>query len=110
MQQNHKKYEKSVSEFAKYQTDRSTLIQTDTTINPFKPDHRSDQLKGKTVKEIYDTQVAGPRAKPKKIKKKTTNGTTYVDESELNGGAISGTENLHGFDGIGDSHKTAAFG
>jgi hypothetical protein len=110
MQQNHKKYEKSISEFAKHQTDRSTIIKTDTTIDPFKPDHRSKKLKGQTIKEIYDAQVAGPKAKPKKIKNRTSTTVVYENESELNGGLLSGTKELHGYDGINNSHKSADFG
>lgn len=110
MQQNHKKYEKSISEFAKHQTDRSTIIKTDTTIDPFKPDHRSKKLKGQTIKEIYDAQVAGPKAKPKKIKKRTSTTVVYENESELNGGLLAGTKELHGYDGINNSHKSADFG
>jgi|SRR5271154_3403186 len=109
MQKNHKKYENSISDFAKYQMDRSTIIQTETTINPFKPDHRSKSLRGRAVKDIYDEQIAGPKAKPKRVKKRTRTGIVYENESELNGGTISGTK-MHGFDGINDSHKTAAFG
>jgi len=109
MQKNHKKYENSISDFAKYQMDRSTIIQTETTINPFRPDHRSKSLRGRAVKDIYDEQVAGPKAKPKRVKKRTQTGVVYENESELNGGIISGTK-MYGFDGINDSHKTAAFG
>jgi len=89
--------------------DRSTIIQTETTINPFRPDHRSKSLRGRAVKDIYDEQVAGPKAKPKRVKKRTQTGVVYENESELNGGIISGTK-MYGFDGINDSHKTAAFG
>lgn len=109
MQKNHKKYEKSMGEFGQYQMDRSTVIQTDTTINPFKPDHRSDTLKGRRIKDIYDEQVSGPKAKPKKVLKKNKNMTVYENESEMNGGIIEGT-NMYGFDGICDDYKTAAFG
>lgn len=110
MQKNHKEYGKSMSEFTKYQTDNSTLIKTDITIDPFKPEHKSATLKGKTIKEIYDEQVAGPKAVPKKIKKKTPSKTIYENESEMNGGEISGTDGLHGFDGVTGSHKSASFG
>jgi hypothetical protein len=109
MQQNFKTYSNAVDDFGKYQMDRSTVIETDVTINPFKPDHRSHQLKGKPIKEIYDEQVAGPKAKPKKIKSITNTGITYDDESELNGGKLMGG-NLIGFDGVTGSHKSASFG
>lgn len=109
MKKNHKEYEKSLGQFTKYQMDNSTLIKTDITIDPFKPGHKSSSLKGKTVREIYDQQVAGPKPIPKKIKAKTANNIIYEDESELNGGVIKGT-NLRGFDGINNGYKSAAFG
>jgi len=109
MQKNWKKYESAISDFSKYQTDRSTVIETETTIDPFKPDHRSNQLKGRAIKDVYDEQVAGYKAKPKAIKKKTASQVIYDNESELNGGNIPGTD-LFGFDGVNDAYKTAAFG
>ena len=109
MKENHKNYEKSLGEFTKYQTDSSTIIKTDITIDPFKPEKRNNKLKGKAIKDIYDKQVAGPKAKPKRIKHRTATSTIYEDESELNGGTISGT-NLHGFDGVNDGFKQASFG
>ncbi|XWV26076.1 hypothetical protein QJ857_gp1004 [Tupanvirus soda lake] len=109
MQKNHKDFQKSLGQFTQYQMDDSTIIKNDTTIDPFKPDHRSKSLKGRTVKEIYDEQVAGPKAKPKRIKTQTATTTIYEDETEINGGKIKGT-NLHAFDGINDGFKTAAFG
>lgn len=109
MMDNHKKYDKSMGEFYEYLTDQSTVIKTDTTIDPFKPSVRSSNLKGKAISDIYDEQVAGPQAKPKKIKFKNEMGTTYVDESDMNGGKISGT-NLFGFTGYADNNKSAMFG
>ncbi|XWV24829.1 hypothetical protein QJ856_gp0954 [Tupanvirus deep ocean] len=109
MQKNHKDFQKSLGQFTQYQMDDSTIIKNDTTIDPFKSDHRSKSLKGRTVKEIYDEQVAGPKAKPKRIKAQTSTTTIYEDETEINGGKIKGT-NLHAFDGINDGFKTAAFG
>lgn len=108
MQKNHEEYGKSLGQFTKYQTDDSTIIKTDTTIDPFKPNHRSDALKNCTVKEIYDEQVKGPQAKPKRIKSKSSTSVIYEDESEMNGGNIKGT-NLYGYDGINDEYKSAAF-
>jgi len=110
MKKNHDNYQKSMGEFTKYQMDDSTVIKTDITIDPFKPEKRNNKsLQGKAIKDIYDQQVAGPRARPKIIKKKTDTCTIYENESELNGGKIKGT-NLCGFDGISDSYKSAAFG
>ena len=109
MHQNHKLYQKSLSQFNKYQLDNSTLIKTDITIDPFKPEKNSKNLKGKTIGQIYDEQVAGPKAIPKKIKTRTPTSIIYENESEMNGGRIKGT-NLCGFDGISGSYKTAAFG
>ena len=109
MQKNHKNYENALGEFTKYQTDSSTIIKTDTTINPFAPEKRSNRLKGKAIKDIYDEKTAGPKAKPKKIRKRTDAGVTYEDESEMNGGFVCGST-LHGFDGVNDDYKMAAFG
>ena len=110
MQENHKKLEKSMGEFTDYQMDRSTVIKTDTSIDPFKPSHHSASLENQTIQDIYDSKVSVYKAKPKKILKKTKSETTYKHESELNGGNINGTKGLHGFDGIGDSFKAASFG
>jgi len=110
MQQNHKKLEKSLGEFTEYLTDRSTVIKTDTSIDPFKPCHHSPSLQDQTIKDIYDSQVSTYKAKPKKILKATKSETVYQHESELNGGKINGTKGLHGFDGIGDTFKAASFG
>ncbi len=109
MQNNHKDFQRSLGQFTQYQMDNRTLLKTDTTIDPFKPEKQSKSLKGRTVKEIYDQQVAGPKAKPKKIKSRTGTSIIYEDEAEMNGGTIKGT-NLCGFDGINDGFKTAAFG
>jgi hypothetical protein len=110
MQQNHKKLEKSLGEFTEYQMDRSTVIKTDTSIDPFKPCHHSPSLQDQTIKDIYDSQVSTYKAKPKKVLKTTKSETVYQHESELNGGKINGTKGLHGFDGIGDTFKAASFG
>jgi hypothetical protein len=110
MQKNHKKYEKSIDQFSKQKSDRSGVIKSTTTIDPFKPDYRSNSLKGRQIKDIYDEQVQGPRAVPKKIKYQTSRCTMYEDESTLNGGTVKGSANLHPYNGISGSHKTAAFG
>lgn len=109
MMDNHKKYDKSMGEFYEYLTDQSTIIKTDTTIDPFKPSTRSEKLKGKAVSDIYNEQVAGPEAKPLKIKSKCDGLTTYVGDSEMTGGKIYGT-NLFGFDGYTDQCRSATFG
>lgn len=97
MHKNHKEYQKSLGKFTQYQTDDNTLIQTDTTINPFKPTKCNQSLKGLTVREIYDKQVAGPITKSKKIKSRSDNKITYENEIEMNGGKIKGT-NMCAFD------------
>ncbi|AGF85210.1 hypothetical protein QJ854_gp572 [Moumouvirus goulette] len=106
IQKNHKNYEKCLGQFVKYQMDDNIVIKTDTTIDPFK-NPNDPNLKNMTIKDIYDKQVTGPKAKPKIIKKTTGNSVMYDDESELNGGFIKGT-NLQGFDGTSD-FKSAAF-
>ena len=109
IKKNHKEYDESLGQFIQYQMDNSSLIKTDITIDPFKPEHKSNRLKGQTIKEIYDQQVAGPKAKPKRIKAKTSNNIIYEDESELNGGTLNGT-NLCAFDNTNDIYKMAEFG
>nr|AEX62657.1 hypothetical protein mv_L452 [Moumouvirus Monve] len=106
IQKDHKNYEKCLGQFVKYQTDDSTVIKTDTTIDPFKKPN-DPNLKNMTIKDIYDKQVCGPKAKPRTIKNTINNTVIYDDESELNGGFIKGT-NLQGFDGTSD-FKSAAF-
>uniref|UniRef100_A0A6G6ABM8 Uncharacterized protein n=1 Tax=Borely moumouvirus TaxID=2712067 RepID=A0A6G6ABM8_9VIRU len=106
IQKDHKNYEKCLGQFVKYQMDDSTVIKTDITIDPFKKPN-DPNLKNMTIKDIYDKQVSGPKAKPKNIKNTVGNTVTYDDESELNGGFIKGT-NLQGFDGASD-FKSAAF-
>lgn len=103
----HKKYSKSLGKFNQYLTDNSTIIKTDITIDPFKPEEKSKTL-DKTIREIYDEQVAGPKAIPKKIKKITKNSIVYEDDSEMTGGNVMGT-NLVGFDG-GSGYQSADFG
>lgn len=107
-------YQKSMSQFSKYQTDNSTLIKTDVTIDPFKVESNSKSsdnstLRGKSIKDIYDQQVAGPKAKPKKIQSTTDSFIIYNNEDENNGGKIKGTD-LYGYDGVSDDFKMAAFG
>ncbi len=108
LHKNHDNYQKSLGKFNHYQTDNGTLIQTDVTINPFKPIKSAKSLKGRSIKEIYDQQVAGPKAKPKKIRSISNSGTVYDDELEMNGGKIKGT-NMCGFEG-GSEFRPAAFG
>lgn len=106
MRDNHDQYQQSMGDMTKYQMDRSTVIQTDTTIDPFK---NAGGYDGLTVKDIYDRQTAGPQAKPKNISRRTDNLTIYSSESELNGGKLKGT-NLNGFDGCNGEYQSAAFG
>lgn len=103
-------YGKSLGEFAQHQLDDSTLIKTDTTIDRFKPPStQKSRFGGKTIGDIYDEQTAGPIARPKRIKSRTADMTTYENESELNGGLIKGS-NLLGFEAGGSSHQMADFG
>lgn len=108
MRKENDDYSKSLGKFSKYQTDDSMLIKTDITIDPFNP-KQNRQLQNKTIKDIYDEQVAGPKCVSKSIKRKTNEMTIYDDESELNGGCIKGCS-LYGFDGVTDAFKGANFG
>ena len=108
MEKDHQDYIKSLGKFVKYKTDNGTVIRTDITIDPFKQkDIKS--LNGKTIKDIYDEQVAGPSFVKKKIRGKTKSTIVYDDESEMNGGQLKGT-NLYGFDGAPENYKMAKFG
>ncbi|BCS83279.1 hypothetical protein QLL95_gp0844 [Cotonvirus japonicus] len=107
LKKNHSNYEKSIGEFTKYKTDNSTLIKTDTTIDPFAPKNKPS-LSGLAVCDVYDQKVAGPKARPKIVKKNSPTCVIYENENEMNGGQISGTE-LTGFDGSA-GYKSAAFG
>jgi len=109
MQKNNKNYFNSISDFSEYQTDRSSLVEPEFKIDPFKPDRDSKQLSGQRIRDIYDAQVVNPSAKPKQIKTRTDNLTTYVDDDVSNGGMIPGT-NLCGYDGMDNVFKSSAFG
>ena len=109
MQKSNRKYEQSMSEFSEYQTDRSSIVEPEFKIDPFKPSQKSRALAGQKIKDIYDMQVACPKATPKKIKKVTRNMITYEDDSVNNGGLIPGS-NLHGFDGQSNVFGSASFG
>ena len=109
MMDNYKNYKNTLDKFGQYLTDQSTIIKTETTIDPFKPSVRSSQLNEMTVQDIYDEQVAGPQIVQKKIKERTDSGIVYFDESEMNGGKMKGT-NLSGFNGVDDRWESAAFG
>lgn len=109
IQKGYREYGNALGKFSKYQTDDSKLVEKNTPIDPFKLNHKSKSLKGRTIKEIYDKQVEGIKAKPKKIKKQTGTSIVYENESEINGGIIKGTK-LQGFDGVNNGYKSAAFG
>lgn len=102
IKENHKNYEKSLGQFTKYQTDNDTLLEENKLTDPSK-------LKGRSIKEIYDHQVAGPKAKPKHILKRTSERTIYDNEVESNGGQLAGSK-LYGFDEAINKHKSAIFG
>jgi uncharacterized protein YxeA len=109
MQKSNRKYEQSMSEFTEYQVDRSSIVEPEFKIDPFKPSTKSGNLKNQKIKDIYDMQVALPKAAPKKIKKVTSDLVVYENDSENNGGPIQGT-NLHGFDSQSSIFGNAAFG
>ena len=109
MQQNWTKYNDSIRDFDKFQNNRDNVEEPKTTIDPFVTDHRSKQLIGKSIKEIYDEQVAGPTAKPMKVLNKTKTNVYYEDEPEMNGGTIRGTS-LIGYDGLNGGYESSSFG
>ena len=106
---NHKKFNGSISEFFEYVTDQGAILKTDITINPFSQANGAKKLRGKTVGEIYDEQVSGPQAVPKKIKRVGSSETYYENESALNGGEFPGTH-LRAFDSHAPSCRPASFG
>ncbi len=105
MIQENKQYGKSFGKFQQHQLDKNAIIKTDITIDPFKPENRQ-KYKGLAVKDIYDKQIAGPKPIPKKILGQTKTFTIYQDESEMNGGNITGA-NLSGYDNISSRFKSA---
>lgn len=109
MQKSNRKYEQSMSEFTEYQVDRSSVVEPEFKIDPFKPSTKSGNLKNQKIKDIYDMQVAVPKAAPKKIKKVTSDLVIYENDSDNNGGPIQGT-NLHGFDSHSSIFGNATFG
>lgn len=105
MQDEYKKYEKSLGKFTRYRTDKNTIIP-----NEFdKANLDSKSLHGKTIKNIYDKYTAGPKAKSKTILKSTPNVLIYDDESEMNGGNIKGTK-LHAYDNMNECYQSSSFG
>ena len=112
IRQEHDDYTKSLGKFTKYKTDNSTIIKTDVTIDPFKPPkpNRYNPQQGRSIKDIYDEQVAGPKAIQKKIIGKTSSGPIYENEDEMNGGQIKGSKTLFGYDCANDKFKNAVFG
>ena len=104
----HDEYNKSLGKFNKYQMDKKSLIKTDITIDPFKSENKR-HFKGKAIRDIYDEQVAGPKATPKKIIRRCGSSIIYDNESEMNGGMLSGTS-MHGYNGSKYGFKSANFG
>jgi hypothetical protein len=98
IQKSNRKYEQSMSDFSEYQIDKDAIVEPEIKINPFKPTETSDLFTGQKIKDIYDAQVANPKAKPKKIKKVTPELITYENESVNNGGILCGSKNLRGTD------------
>lgn len=94
MKKEYENINKSMCKYGDYITDKSTIIETDVTINPFGSEKK---FTGKTIKEIYDKKVQGPKFKSKKIIKKTPSEIFYCNENELNGGEIIGS-NLCAYD------------
>lgn len=109
MQQNHDKLKRAMDDFDDFQYNTDDIIMPDNTLDPFRPDHRSDRLNNMTIQEIYDEMTATVKVKPKKILKTTKYGTTYANEKDINGGIIDGTDHLKAFDGISETQKTALF-
>jgi hypothetical protein len=103
----HDKYGKSLGKFNSYQMDKNTIIKTDTTIDPFKSENRH-LLQGKSIGDIYDKQVSGPKAPPKKILRRSSSSVIYENESDMNGGVLNGTT-LHGYDGSAGGFQSANF-
>ena len=108
MQANMNKYTHAVDKFAEFRDNRDNVEKAQTTLDPFVTDHRSSSLIGKTIKEIYDEQTAGPRPKPKEVLDRTRTNTYYKDENSMNGAYLEGTR-LTGFDGLGDMWQTSQF-
>jgi len=111
VQKSNKKYEQNMGDFVEYQTDRSSVVEPEFKIDPFKPTKVSNELTSKKIREIYDEQVQTPKAKPKKIRNKSLGVTYYENETENNGGMIRGTH-LHGSKGSRhtETYGSAAFG
>lgn len=106
---NHKKFNGAVTQFFDYVTDQKAVLKTDVSIDPFSPANGANKLRGKTVGEIYDEQVAGPQAVPMKIKSVGPMETIYENENPMNGGDFPGTH-LKAFDSHAAMCKQATFG
>jgi hypothetical protein len=106
MQKNHKQYTKSMGKIDKFVNDKSNVIMSTPQVDP----HISDkQLLGKSVSEIYDSQVTSVKAVPMKIKKLASGQIVYENENENNGGKLQDS-NLYGYDSKGSTYKLSTFG
>lgn len=94
MQKNMQDYNKCLGDMLKYQTDNNIVIKTDITIDPFNSQKFNNKNKGKTIKDIYDEQVAGPQVVSRKIIRNTDNETYYEDEPLINNEKIKGYDEL----------------
>lgn len=106
VQKSNKNYAESISDFVEYQVDSQSIVEPEFKIDPFKPNKKS--LSGMAIRDIYDKQVEGPRAKPKQIKKETPSMIYYEDEVANNGGIIEGT-NLRGYGSYDETFMSSAF-
>lgn len=108
MRKKNKQFQNSLDNFTHFQKDDSKIVeQKSESIDPFNPSCDSEKLIGMTIQDIYDSQINGPKAIPKNIKKITSSSIIYDNESELNGGFINGS-NIYGM-GQDDKYSSAHF-
>jgi hypothetical protein len=80
LQRSHKHRAQSLKDLAKFHEQQDGMVEYAELINPA----------GKTIREVYENRTAPPKAKPKKIKHKGRNLTTYEGENEMNSGMLRG--------------------
>lgn len=108
MQKKYRNYEKSLGDFAAYQLDNDSMIKGEFAIDPFDTTDKFTKLTGRSVKDVYDEQVAGPKFKKKTVKYVTDSCVYYEDEDELTGGPLKGT-NLSAYNNDGNTYGQAQF-
>ena len=91
MRKEHREHQKSFSKFNRYMMDDKAVIKTNTSLNLFRDPKASKRFQDRPIGDIYDSIVAPPRARPKKVSHKKGSTVMYDDDEEANSGELRGT-------------------